>query len=785
MSDPARDIDPESLLEHRAFVRAVVRKRIPDEHHVEDIVQETCLTALRSPPRAPGALHAWLARVGRNLAVSSLRRRASRARRERHAARPERLPSAREAAEKLEHHRMVVEAVLALDEPLRSTVLLRFYEDLPPRRIAEIQAIPVATVRSRLRRAVTRMRLSFDEAYGGDRRAWCLALLPLLLAPGQVAAASGAGGTTVLSLGGSAMKAKLTFAALALGVLGTTLVVWRATDRSEHPPARSDTAQRDTTVPLPEMDPDARRAREEAEALRAVYPDGRDGTDGGGSGAARSGREGKDRDAGSRDGAKADADRARPPPPGPGLVTGTVKLADDRLPLGVEVTLTDLTLVYDGRRRDDGDPCVLETEADGAFRFDALPPGRYGLRLKHPEFAPHEFSFDVTEAEGAGPYDVVLKPGGQLKVRVLGVSKAPLVDQLVSVSRERSRVSTAARTDADGLIVFENLAPGYYHVRRPVPGTEGGQSAMRTTRIEAGETAEVVFEVSCGLFGTVLGADGRPLPQAFVRLVPTQFGKEGYRNIQTRTDDEGAFDVQGFPPGEYSVSVQVIGERSFATEVAKLTFKGGDRLAQVLQVKPTLITGHIARADTGEALAGMQVSVWADRVEVEDGAYKRRGVGSYASPNNEGRYEFPGLAPGHYRIRVHARDKSLRPVKRIVDFTAGGTLSDVDFALETRTIGTLRLEVLGPDGKPATGLSFSLILERKEEGERVSTTSLSLYPKEAGDGIYELELETGEREVSIWAGSGYHGERLAVSIANGGTTKHTVRLRQIEKEEEK
>ena len=73
MSDPARRLDPESLLEHRAFVRAVVRKLIPDEHGVEDIVQETCLKALRSPPSAPGALRAWLARVGRNLAVSSLR----------------------------------------------------------------------------------------------------------------------------------------------------------------------------------------------------------------------------------------------------------------------------------------------------------------------------------------------------------------------------------------------------------------------------------------------------------------------------------------------------------------------------------------------------------------------------------------------------------------------------------------------------------------------------------------------------------------------------------------
>jgi len=632
--------------------------------------------------------------------VSSLRRRASRARRVHHAARPERLPSAREAAEKLEHHRMVVEAVLTLEEPLRSTVLLRFYEDLPPRRIAEIQAIPVATVRSRLRRAVTRLRLSFDEAYGGDRRAWSLALLPLLLAPGQAAAVSGAGGTTVLSLGGTAMKAKLTFAGLAAGLLGTILIVWWATDPVEQPPARGDTAQRDETVPPPETDVAARRAREEAEALREVYPDSPEGD-----GAVRN-------------------------------VIGTVKLADERLPLGIEVTLANETRGEDGRLLD-----------------------------------------DVPRA-----FDVVLKPGGNLKVRVLGAGQAPLVDQRISISRSGSRESTASRTDAYGEILFENLATGHYRVRRPVPGAEGGQAATRMARVAAGETAEVVFEVSCGLVGTVLDEDGRPLPQAFVRLVPVKFGEEGYRNVQTRTDDEGAFEAQGFPPGEYSVSIQVVGKRSFSTEVARLTFKGGDRLEQVLQVKRTLIAGRITRADTGEALAGVrQVTLQAYRIEVEDGEFKRRlGHGSFATPNQDGRYAFPGLQPGHYRIWVHPRDKSLKPVKRIIDFTTGGTLGHLDFVLETRNTGTLRLEVVGPDGRPATGLNFSLILEKKErEDGGVSTLSSSMHAKEAGNGIYDFELEAGEREVHVW-GPGYRTATLTVSIGKGGTAKRKLLLRERE-----
>ncbi|HEX5136588.1 MAG TPA: sigma-70 family RNA polymerase sigma factor, partial [Planctomycetota bacterium] len=100
------------------------------------------LRALERPPRH-AALKAWLARVGRNLALTALRREKSRLRRERAGARPEGQPSASDAAARLERHRLVVEAVLALEEPFRSAILLRFYEDLPPKEIARQLGVPV------------------------------------------------------------------------------------------------------------------------------------------------------------------------------------------------------------------------------------------------------------------------------------------------------------------------------------------------------------------------------------------------------------------------------------------------------------------------------------------------------------------------------------------------------------------------------------------------------------------------------------------------------------------
>ncbi len=78
-----------------------------------------------------------------------------------------------------EVHCELVEAVLHLSEPYRFTVLLRYFEDLPPRDIARRADVPVETVRVRLRRALRQLRGRLDRLHDDDRRAWSLALLPL------------------------------------------------------------------------------------------------------------------------------------------------------------------------------------------------------------------------------------------------------------------------------------------------------------------------------------------------------------------------------------------------------------------------------------------------------------------------------------------------------------------------------------------------------------------------------------------------------------------------------
>ena len=140
MKDDSPPVDVELLLAHGRFARALARGLLADEHLAEDLAQDAWIAAREHPPTR--GVRAWLRAVVRNMAANLRRGAARREIRERAAARCEGLPSPEELAARAETLRRVAEAVLALEEPYRTTVLLRFYDDLPPAEIARLQEIP-------------------------------------------------------------------------------------------------------------------------------------------------------------------------------------------------------------------------------------------------------------------------------------------------------------------------------------------------------------------------------------------------------------------------------------------------------------------------------------------------------------------------------------------------------------------------------------------------------------------------------------------------------------------
>ena len=229
MNAESVDARTAELFRHRSWMQRLAQGLLADPAAADDVVQETWLAALRHPPDPERPLRPWLSQVVRRIAGEWVRRESGRRRREERGARGGELPSTAALLERVDLQRLLAEALQGLAEPHRTTVLLRYFEDLSSAEIARRLDVPAATVRSRLKRGLDELRGVLDGRFGGDRRAWGVALAGLLPrgappAPGGTAA-SGGGPTAALS-GITAMNATAKLGAAATCTVAASLGIW-------------------------------------------------------------------------------------------------------------------------------------------------------------------------------------------------------------------------------------------------------------------------------------------------------------------------------------------------------------------------------------------------------------------------------------------------------------------------------------------------------------------------------------------------------------------------------
>ncbi len=218
MSLPPRGFLASDVALHSGWMRRLARGLVADSSAADDVVQEAW-TRLGGARERVG----YLAAVVRSLARRWQRSEHRRTVRERRAAREEALPSAADIAARSELAHVLAEAVERLEEPYRTTLVLRYYDDLGAAEIARRAGIPAATVRARLKRGLDVLRVRLDEREGGRER-WLSVLLPWTRGPLEPAAALM---TPLIAL--AAMK----IAVPALLACGGLLLLWRALP-SEH-----------------------------------------------------------------------------------------------------------------------------------------------------------------------------------------------------------------------------------------------------------------------------------------------------------------------------------------------------------------------------------------------------------------------------------------------------------------------------------------------------------------------------------------------------------------------
>ena len=177
-SDHRKTREADRIVDHVQFVRGLARALVSDPDAADDIAQESLAVAMTTPgDRIRRGMQRWLSGVVRNHARAY--HRSQRTRREREAeATSRRLVD--DTLERAELRRTLVDHVLALPEPYRHTLLLRYMEEMSPRAIGAALGRPVTTVKTHLQRGLERLRERLDRNAGGDRRTWQLAVVAML-----------------------------------------------------------------------------------------------------------------------------------------------------------------------------------------------------------------------------------------------------------------------------------------------------------------------------------------------------------------------------------------------------------------------------------------------------------------------------------------------------------------------------------------------------------------------------------------------------------------------------
>lgn len=247
---------PDALLEQSHFVRSLAQSLVLDENHAEDIVQKAWVIALRKPPRYLKSPRGWLSTVVRNLVRMENRDAVRRMKREKVVAQPEVVDSSDDILETLHQRKMVLNAVQQLKEPYLSAILLRYYDDLPPRQIAEKLNVPVATAKTWVQRGQDKIRQHLDERYNGDRKAWIGALAPLagLTVAGSAGSAAAAAGSAAEASVAAPAAASVNAAGLKIGIAAAAAaalvllsILWFQLPQGDGTTAVSDPAQAGTT----------------------------------------------------------------------------------------------------------------------------------------------------------------------------------------------------------------------------------------------------------------------------------------------------------------------------------------------------------------------------------------------------------------------------------------------------------------------------------------------------------------------------------------------------------
>jgi RNA polymerase sigma-70 factor (ECF subfamily) len=747
----------EELLCHADWLRRLAT-HVARGGDSEEAVQETWIAALVSPPARDRAAAPWLAEVLRNFVRGAHRSGRARRRREERAAElpvPS-VPSPEQLLERAEAQRLLVGLVVALDEPYRTAILLRYFEGLTAAVIARTQGVPAGTVRWRIKQGLARLRAELERRHGDGMARWLGLLVPTGERPAAPARPAGSliEGALVMST-----KSKLvTVVVLLLALLGAGGIVVRKASHQDATAARPPASRprlrlaagpagiRATAAGVPEPGGALGLQGQVIDEAEAPVAGATVALDSEPPRLTTSSESGHFAFAGLRPrtyaleahtedlyagpvrtsllaGAEPVILRARP---GTRLEV-EVRAADAPEPIaGAQVELRS-TLVWTG-----------VTDVRGTALLTGVGPGWRPLRVVAAGFAPASAFVTTPAGQRQQRVQVQLRRGVAVSGRVLRPDGTALAGARVwarTTSEPFPVVDPAldaVSTDGRGQWRLAALAAGSYQFI--ATHDDWAETATPPLSVRAGaalDGVDIRMEPGGRLTGVVRGEDGRAVAAANVRVA--MLGAVPWSDVREAwTDEGGRFRLTGMPRRALQVAA-VHEEGATALVTADLSVVAEASVTLVLAVKGA-IAGAVVNA-RGEPVPEAQVQVRpAEGPRVgQPGLWDVRGVPMLVSDAG-GRFRFTGLPDGAYRVRAAGPGAAAASLA-----LHAGTLArpgDKEVVVIVREDGSIRGKVAFDDGSPPP--SFT-----------ITVGPVTSAPFVAGDGAFVLPVPAGTHDLVI------------------------------------
>ncbi len=344
------------------------------------------------------------------------------------------------------------------------------------------------------------------------------------------------------------------------------------------------------------------------------------------------------------------------------------------------------------------------SSTDGKFRFEAIDPGEYQLRVQRQGFLDADDEPEVEVTSGQEVKDIVIKltPQGIIAGRVVDEDGDPVEEASVFIERSMqvngrkiSLSSDQSETNSEGYFFIGGLKPGPYHLSAAPPNSRMRferpvNSGPRESLVRTEELAPIQLAPGAAMRGVEIKLRKSPIFRVRGRLSNSP---KDYRNLwltgesqsHSATIRDGAFVFNGVTAGSYTLT-----QSDTLAQRADGAFAPPSMYCHVpITVSDRDVDGVVVELAPGPDIEGLI------RIDGDGHFAKPQKLGivgdwspQFVTANEDGTFRWTNLVPQVHFLNYAPPDGSYaksiqfnhQPVKnRVIDLTSGsaGTLEIV------------------------------------------------------------------------------------------------------------